>query len=154
MRNCPHCNLDKDPEEFFKKRKECKPCTYIRAKERHLANPDLRKNYNLLNQEKHRKYSRDYYHKNPEKVRAGSRKSQLKLDFGITPEHYEEMSIAQNHLCKICNKPETYKNRSLAVDHCHITGKVRGLLCMACNVGLGNFKDDENLLMKAIEYLK
>lgn len=53
--------------------------------------------------------------------------------------------------CAICGvRPD----RSLALDHCHKTGKLRGLLCFSCNVALGHFKDDPKLLRKAIRYLK
>lgn len=83
----------------------------------------------------------------------------LKLKkYGITNKEYIEMSEKQNHCCAICNKPETTENikgiiSSLAVDHCHTTGKVRGLLCGNCNKGIGLFKDDISNLQKAIEYL-
>lgn len=65
----------------------------------------------------------------------------------------------QNGTCAICNQPEIVKNNqgqiiSLAVDHCHVTGKTRGLLCFCCNVGLGVFKNNPNLLRKAAEYLE
>ena len=55
---------------------------------------------------------------------------------------------------KICKAPETLQNKNLAVDHCHKTGKVRGLLCSKCNKGLGLFKDSKELLTTAIEYLE
>lgn len=83
----------------------------------------------------------------------------LKHRYGITPEQYSELFHEQNGRCSICGNEETARhNRSkeiqkLAVDHCHTTGKVRGLLCMDCNRGLGKFHDDPERLQKAIEYL-
>jgi len=69
------------------------------------------------------------------------------------------MLEAQGGVCKLCSKPETRVNPQtggvsrLAVDHCHKTGVVRGLLCLDCNTGLGKFGDDPTLLLKAVEYL-
>jgi hypothetical protein len=60
----------------------------------------------------------------------------------------------------ICKKEEVHRNNQntgisrLSVDHCHNTGKIRGILCTKCNTGLGSFKDNIELLMNAIKYLK
>jgi hypothetical protein len=59
----------------------------------------------------------------------------------------------QNGLCAICKKTETGKTSNLCVDHCHKTGKVRGLLCNNCNKGLGLFKDNPEVLLNASAYL-
>jgi hypothetical protein len=77
----------------------------------------------------------------------------------LTVEEYNRMNFKQNGLCAICGKKETRTSRNniicnLAVDHCHITNIIRGLLCHNCNVGLGHFKDRIDLLEKAIVYLK
>ena len=74
-------------------------------------------------------------------------------DFGINADQYEAMLIEQNHGCAICGKPDIC-NRDLAVDHCHFTKKVRGLLCTNCNMALGKFQDDLQNLLNAVEYLK
>lgn len=79
--------------------------------------------------------------------------------FGITVEEYNVILEQQKGVCKICNNPETSKNnkgepKKLAVDHCHITGKIRGLLCIGCNIGLGQFKDNKEILSSAIKYLE
>lgn len=80
--------------------------------------------------------------------------------FGITALEYEQLHDAQNGCCGICNQPETANDkgknetRSLAVDHDHITGEVRGLLCTNCNIGIGHFKDNIKLLESAIRYIK
>lgn len=72
--------------------------------------------------------------------------------FGLTPEDYQEMLAQQNNVCAICGRRD--RNKSLAVDHNHTTGKVRGLLCGRCNTGLGQFQDDIRLLASAIVYLE
>ena len=74
--------------------------------------------------------------------------------YGITEDDYLEMCEQQNHKCKICGTDSEELNRSLAVDHCHNTGVVRGLLCQKCNIGIGHFNDDIQLLAKAIQYLQ
>ena len=72
--------------------------------------------------------------------------------YGMEAEDYEEMFRRQGGVCAICGEPPTGKD--LAVDHCHTSGDVRGLLCTRCNIGLGYFKDDEERLKKAIAYLR
>lgn len=78
---------------------------------------------------------------------------QFKKKYGISLEKYKQLDKAQNSLCAICNKPCS-SGRKLAVDHCHTTLNVRALLCINCNQGLGSFKDNPDLLNKAIQYLK
>lgn len=72
---------------------------------------------------------------------------------GITVEQYEQMLKEQKGVCAICRQACT-AGRRLAIDHCHKTGKTRGLLCSACNTAVGLLKDDENLLRRAVSYLK
>jgi hypothetical protein len=72
--------------------------------------------------------------------------------YGITEEIYDRFFEAQNGCCAICRKPSDYKR--LAVDHDHLTGTVRGLLCQDCNLGLGLFKDNPESLLTAIIYLR
>jgi hypothetical protein len=84
-----------------------------------------------------------------------SRKIARKLNlkkYGLTADDYSEMLKAQNGKCAICKKPD--KTRNLAIDHCHLTGKIRGLLCAKHNMGLGYFDDSISILKEAIEYLK
>jgi hypothetical protein len=69
------------------------------------------------------------------------------------------MLIKQEGRCAICSLSETSRDRNdkikvLSVDHCHVTGKIRGLLCHSCNVGLGLFKDNIDTIQNAILYLK
>ena len=73
--------------------------------------------------------------------------------YGLTPEQYTLMRVDQRDCCKICGSHASEHVRGLHVDHNHSTGDVRGLLCGNCNKGLGNFKDQPVLLLKALEYL-
>lgn len=77
--------------------------------------------------------------------------------YGITAEDYYNILAAQNNKCAVCESEEVNSSRvtsgKLFIDHCHDTGKVRGLLCSKCNHGIGLLNDDTALLQKAIEYL-
>jgi len=67
---------------------------------------------------------------------------------------YNDLFAEQQGKCAICSIHQTQLKKSLAVDHCHKTGEVRGLLCSSCNTGIGQLKDSCDLLEKAIKYLK
>jgi hypothetical protein len=79
------------------------------------------------------------------------RNNRLVRKYGITETEYLELAKKQQFVCKICNGFDN--ERTLAVDHCHTEGTIRGLLCHKCNRGLGLFQDDIELLLKAINYL-
>ena len=90
----------------------------------------------------------------------------LRRIYGLTHEEWEEMYKAQSGVCAICKLPETRITRPnaktlgngdiprLSVDHDHETGRVRGLLCYKCNIGIGHLQDSIEILQEAIEYLK
>lgn len=91
----------------------------------------------------------------PDRPDADIRLRDLKLRerFGISVDDYDEMLLKQHGVCAICGG-YCASGRRLAVDHCHETGRVRGLLCARCNIGLGFFdKDGGDLLLSAVEYL-
>lgn len=73
---------------------------------------------------------------------------------GMTVANYDEMFAIQNGLCAICNMPENARGRKhLTVDHNHVTGEIRGLLCNRCNRATGYFGDDATLMASALRYL-
>ena len=75
--------------------------------------------------------------------------------YGLTVAEYHARLSAQGGRCAICRSEfGDATGRRLAVDHCHGTGRVRGLLCGKCNVGIGQFNHDPDLLTKAIGYLR
>jgi len=90
---------------------------------------------------------------NGDKMSHYQRKSKLKTDYGLTIEQYEELLQYQNGICKICGKVNPNGLR-LCVDHNHITGEIRGLLCINCNKGLGHFMDNIALLEEAKRYVE
>jgi hypothetical protein len=84
----------------------------------------------------------------------------LMRKYGISLEQYNNMFQIQNGLCGICGKKESTRRRKktegnerLAVDHCHETGVVRGLLCFKCNTAIGSLGDNEEMVMRVIFYL-
>lgn len=78
----------------------------------------------------------------------------LKQQYGLTVAEYEAMVTAQGGVCGVCQRSPAEAGQSrLAVDHDHATGRVRGLLCTPCNLGLERFRDDPLLLASAIRYL-
>lgn len=99
-----------------------------------------------------------YREKTKDKQRRAVRAWRLKNDYGITIEEYESILDSQGNVCKICGNPETAKFRgvlkSLAVDHCHKTGLVRGIICDSCNVGIARFRDNPDVMRAAIQYLE
>lgn len=79
----------------------------------------------------------------------------IQRKYGITADEYQELHDAQGGVCAICRRSEEAVGRSrLSIDHDHVTGKTRGLLCGQCNIGLGNFQDDPALLTVAAGYLE
>jgi hypothetical protein len=96
-------------------------------------------------------YQREWRKKNPDLARNHN----LKKMFGLTLEQYTEMLTQQNGVCAICEQPEqASRYKYLSVDHCHTSGKIRGLLCSNCNRGLGLFRENKRALKKASDYLE
>lgn len=125
-----------------KPRKQCKRCYQ-----------DVQ-NKSPYQQDKEKKAKR---HKIWREERGGKLKKKdkdLQYKFGITLEDYNRMKSEQNDRCYLCDKHQSQVKLQFAVDHCHETGVVRKLLCSNCNTGLGQFKDNIEVLTKAIEYLK
>lgn len=78
----------------------------------------------------------------------------LKRDYGIDLTQYQTMKSEHNSCCAICGSSEIELGYSLCVDHNHTSNEVRGLLCKPCNLVVGNSRENESILLKAIEYLK
>ena len=97
-------------------------------------------------------YMREYRKRRPRNVRD----TELKKMFGITLKDWERLYEAQGGVCAICKRAQAdvgTRYNNLAVDHCHTTGKVRGLLCVNCNRALGMFSDNVDMLKAAVDYL-
>jgi len=134
-------------------------------REYYQNNKDKFIKHSHASREEKNKQQRERYHNDPiyrEKRKAEVRKTDkntkrehhLRYEFGISTSIYNDILAEQYGVCAICGaKYSDKKNRRLHVDHDHVTDKVRGLLCSNCNTGLGNFKDNPELLQLAIDYL-
>jgi len=138
---CTKCGELKNPDEFYHGRRKADNYQLYRAGECKVCS--------LKDRKKH-------YTKNRDKILAHKRFS----NYGISKDEYFQMLDKQDGVCAICKREERTRDsasnnlRSLAVDHCHDTGNVRGLLCRSCNTGLGFFEDNSDLLNRAIQYLE
>ena len=137
---CKKCAYDKRKEYYIEYRKTdgCK-----KAQKKYSTSEKGRTNQREW-QKKFRRTHEGY---------ATAKRYDLKTRYGITLFKYNEMLEKQNHKCIICGN-SIFDKVNVAVDHDHITGKIRGLLCKNCNWGLGNFRDNTELLNNAIKYLK
>ena len=112
---------------------------------------EKKRSYARVHSERGREISKRWRAANLDRVRQISRKSRMIRRFGLTPVAYEEQLRAQDNRCAICG--EEPSSRRLAIDHDHLTGTFRGLLCRQCNTMLGKAKDSVKILRKAISYL-
>ncbi len=156
---CSKCVTEKSIEAFSKNPhvknkllsycKECAEIKKVEAKEEafreklRIKRAEAEKRNKYLKKRVERREREDSYNKN----------KNLKTNYGLTDKQYKLLLISQNFSCAICGTHQSKLSRALDVDHCHTTGKIRGLLCTHCNVGLGHFKDSVDLLAKASEYL-
>lgn len=95
-------------------------------------------------------YRKTWKERNPEKAEANRRRG-LIVSYGISVDEHDSLLSSQGGACAICKQTP---NGYLDIDHCHSTGKVRGLLCNPCNRLLGDAMDNANTLIAAAEYLK
>lgn len=112
------------------------------------------RNRHAANREQSKQAMRERYRKNcsREGFKESVRKGRLKLRYGITPESWMALFESQGRCCAICKTTEPGSKRGWHTDHCHDTKKVRGILCLRCNVMLGHLKPE--LLSVALNYLQ
>ena len=133
------------------KSKTCSTCSVTKPIDRFVRSPVHKDGYHGVCKPCRNDQRRGRRSDTPEQAR----KWYLKSKFGITPEDYDRMYDEQKGVCKICFAlPETCYKGVLYVDHDHTTGQVRGLLCSACNCGIGYLKDSYKLCKLAAKYLK
>jgi hypothetical protein len=118
------------------------------------ADPGLRelerersKAYYAANKDKWKDYNKD--------AKPKRRKRDIFSKYGLTAEQVDDMLASQGGKCAICLTPDPGgRYGTFHIDHCHTTGKVRGLLCHSCNTSLGHFKDDAAVIRRAANYVE
>lgn len=161
MKCCKKCGVEKSETEFRAnksggRRNECRECERIGRTAWYATHKDkcaaASRKWCREHLEQHRETKRKWCKKNPAKHRANRRQSR----YGLTQGDFETLYKLQTGKCAICSDLiiDGSGRGGLAIDHCHLSGKVRGLLCAPCNKGLGHFRDDAPLLKRAAEYLE
>lgn len=117
------------------------------------------KNYYREHNQQELKRARKYYYKNKkDRLQAAKARSLQKLlnKFGLTMDKYNRMFEEQQGCCAICGKHQSELKYALGIDHNHITGQIRGLLCKSCNLGIGSLRGDfgVEVLQGAVIYIK
>jgi hypothetical protein len=148
--SCPNCGLvrlargdlvrkaQREGKDFW-----CLPC-------RNRTRIHKPRKYIGTKEERQKQAAKEWKQKNPEKVLD----KRYKERYGITYSEYKSMLASQNFKCLLCDiEQKDARQGKLVVDHNHKTGEVRGLLCHNCNCALGHFKDNIDVLNKAITYL-
>lgn len=155
MIKCSKCEKVQPRTMYYKGRKDCKKCFNLRMQE-YRKKTNYNREYYLKNKdvENERSLKRYYDLKDNPEQKLKWRENQLKVKYGITLEDYDKMYKSQNYKCAICDTENPNGQGVFHVDHCHNTGKIRGLLCHSCNTALGHLKDCINNLKRAIKYLK
>ena len=146
MKVCSKCNVEKELDAFrFHKNKQCyantcKSCNYERDSAKRKARGDA---YNATARA---------WRKTP-KGMISNRRGGWKRN-GIDPDKAEAYLLAHHGLCDLCGKNVEANGKALAIDHCHETGDIRGMLCSNCNRGIGLLRDDYELIKKAALYVR
>lgn len=150
-KRCSKCGLVKPVREFYAKASgkfgvmgHCKECCHKVSAARYAREKKEDNARSAAWRKRNAAYLREF---------------ELHRDYGLTVAQYEALFWSQGGVCKICCKPETVKEsrtgatRQLAVDHCHATGQVRGLLCVRCNTALGKIEQVPEGIIRFQEYL-
>lgn len=163
---CPKCGQMLPFDQFHKHKGKgkfglkswCKVCDNAKMKELRATDPEWRENRNSAtsryyyeNAEERRRKSREYEAKPEAKEKTKCRAYRRK--YGITWEEVKLIIESQDNKCVIC-KSVFVTSRDPKLDHCHVTGKIRGVLCHPCNVSLGLMKENVENILALAEYLK
>ncbi len=166
---CPKCQRQLPVSGFWKNTKtrdglqaQCKTCMNLASKRYSRTAKGRQRDRRYWQSEKgkanNHRAGKKYRLTHPEKIKTITRNTNLRRSYGITIEEYNALFELQQGRCAICGRPEPDKMRGrirrLAVDHCHVTGHVRGLLCAMCNRGIGCLQNNPDILRKAICYIR
>ena len=162
MKTCIMCSKEKEDSQFYnlrykngiiRKDSYCISCKKELSKKQYqLAYHDKDSKYDSYKESRKKAYKKyALSEKGRKSIKKSIKNYLLKTKYGITLEEYDSMVKKQENKCLICGSDNG--SIELSVDHNHLTGGIRGLLCTSCNVGIGCFKDSPELLQKAISYL-
>ena len=104
--------------------------------------------------ESHSTATAKYHATHKGKIKARNKLQHLLRKYGLTEFEYQSLIIGCNGRCEICGKSEIDTGMPLGIDHNHLTGKVRGVLCRQCNAGIGSLMDSPSLIREALKYLE
>jgi hypothetical protein len=158
---CIACGQSKPLDQFYRAagmadghRSDCIQCNLAAKRARTALDPEANRararRWKQENPERARAKQREYLDSGQKQI--WDRQSYLKRKYGITIDDYDHMFEKQRGVCAICGEPRP-EERTLHVDHDHLTGAVRGLLCFRCNNSLGDLRDDRELVQRAADYL-
>ena len=146
MKRCPRCKKTKKASAFNKRKASadglqpyCRICTRAYQNEHYTKNRAAIRDKVKRWRMSHPDHGKDFA---------------LRRDHGITLKDYREMLAAQGGRCAICRRKKCPTGKQFAVDHDHETGQIRGLFCVPCNRGIGNFGDSPRLLEDAARYIR
>jgi len=167
MKNCSRCKQNLSVDEFGTSEalkcgydSRCKKCNAERNKLHYKeVKNSLSTAETLLKKEKQKLYKRIYYTQNKERLKRNANsyntENYYKIYYGITKEEFIRKLSKQDNKCAICNIEIGEESQLKAnLDHCHLTKKIRGVLCRYCNIGIGQFKEDIEIIKKAVNYLE
>jgi hypothetical protein len=142
MKQCTKCASLKDKSEFYAKESRCKPCVNDIRREKYSKNPK-----EIID-----RVAR-YRANNPEKIRD----TKLKQAYGVGTEYFNAKLKEQGGVCAGCgqNRKVKWRNKEveMSLDHDHLTGTPRGVLCIKCNRGLGLLEENSNTFQNLINYV-
>lgn len=151
----------------------CKPCHLVKCREYYRAHLDEKLAYakryrntpegkariaaynkaNWMANREARTLQQRRHYADPE-IKRRRRMYEAKRNYGLSEEEYDAMLVSQGGVCAICGTDSPIGKGGLHIDHDHVTGKVRGLLCQRCNIGVGFLGDSEEIITKTLGYLR
>jgi len=130
LKVCKICGVEKDISDFYTGRRDCKDCKNAAARKIRIDEPERYAKY----KKRHNEYLKE-------------------KRYGISQDQFDKMLVNQNNMCKICGN-EFKSTKDAHIDHCHNSDMVRGILCNGCNIAIGQFYDNTDIMDNAIKYLQ
>jgi len=130
LKACKVCGVEKDISDFYTGRRDCKDCKNAAARKIRIDEPERYAKY----KKRHNEYLKE-------------------KRYGISQDQFDKMLVDQNNMCKICGN-EFKIIKDAHIDHCHNRNIVRGILCNGCNIAIGQFYDNTDIMDNAIKYLQ